>query len=406
MKLLANGGSAPVKLLKFVTSFGSGGTEHQVLNLSRNLDRLQFDLRFGCLRRLGDILADYEKLDTPITEFHIRSLYRPQTVLQQLRFAAHLRAQRIQIVHSYNFHANMFTIPAARMAGVPVVLASIRDQGVYLNPAQKLAHKCVCQFADKILVNATSIRQWLLAQGYRPDKLTVLRNGVDMSLYEQHTSGIALRRELGIPESSPIVVMLSRLNPQKGVAEFIRAAAMLAPSHPNVRFLIVGTKHHLVNGVVCEDTQYLVDLQQLAHDLGIGDRVMLTGRRGDTAAILMEAAISVLPSHSEGLSNTLLESMAAGTPTVATNVGGNPELVKDHVNGLLVPVKSPQRLAAAIASILDNPSMARRFSEQAKHMARENFSLAKMAADTQAFYLDELRRTKRTQSMRSDIRYE
>jgi glycosyltransferase involved in cell wall biosynthesis len=310
--------------------------------------------------------------------------------MQQWRFAAYLRSQRIQIMHSYNFYANMFAIPAARMARIPVVLASIRDRGVYLTPKQKLAQKAVCRLADRILVNAESIREWLLEQGYQESRISVIKNGVDMSRYTGTSNSSHIRRDLDIPESAPIVVLIARLNPQKGVDEFIRAAAMLKRSHPNARFLIVGAKLQYQEGVFSQDQKYLDELQQLADDLGVGDNVIFAGHRNDTPEILAEAAISVLPSHSEGLSNTLLESMAAGVPTVATNVGGNPELVKDHFNGILIPVKSPARLAQAIQEILDDPRLANRLGNQARMMASNEFSLEKMTADTERLYRAEL----------------
>jgi glycosyltransferase involved in cell wall biosynthesis len=376
--------------MKVMTTYFHGGTEGQVLNLVRHLDRRAFDLRFACLRKGGDMLAEFEKLRIPISEYRIKNLYRPQTFMQQWRFAAHLRTQNIQIAHSYNFYANMFAIPAARMARVPVVLASIRDRGVYLTPNQKMAQKWVCQLADRILVNAESIREWLVEQGYQDSRISVIKNGVDMSRYTGLGNSAHIRRELGIPDSSPIVVMIARLNPQKGVDEFIRAASLLRLSHPDVRFLIVGAKLQFQEGVFSHDREYLQELNQLAADLGVAESVIFAGHRTDTPEILAQAAISVLPSHSEGLSNTLLESMAAGIPTVATNVGGNPELVKDQVNGILIPVKSPEHLAQAMRVILDDSQLAHRFGRQARIMANENFSLEKMTADTQALYHDEL----------------
>ena len=127
----------PVRLHKVLTNFVPGGTERQVLNLVRGLDRGMFELDFSCLDRTGGYLEAFEALKVPIAEYRIRKLYHPQCFLQQLRFASMLRARRIHITHSYNFYANVFAIPAARLAGVPVVLASVRDRGVYLTAAQK-----------------------------------------------------------------------------------------------------------------------------------------------------------------------------------------------------------------------------------------------------------------------------
>lgn len=383
----------PIKLLKVMTSFYSGGTEGQVLNLVRRLNRSEFDLQSACLRKEGDIIKEFEKLDFPITEFQIKNLYSPGTIMQQLRFARFMQKQQIQIVHSYNFYSNVFTIPAAKIAGIPVILASIRDRGIYLTPAQKKVQKWVCGMADKILVNAESIREWMLEQGYAATKIEVIKNGIDLSRYTKVKGGSKIREELGIPESAPVILLLSRLNAQKGVDDFIDAAVEVNKTHPDIRFLIVGAKLHYANGVFSEDTQYSKDLQKKAEAYGIGNRVIMTGLRKDVPEILAEAAISVLPSYSEGLSNTLLESMAAGIPVVTTNVGGNPELILDNVNGFLVPVKSPQLLAQAMIRIIDDPMLALRFSQQTRIMATENFSLEKMAIDTQKLYHAELKKT-------------
>lgn len=391
----ASSGSSPIRLLKVLTTFFSGGTEGQVLNLARNLDRQQFDLRLACFRKDGNMLEEFEKLQVPISEFRIKKLYHPQTYLQQLRFASHLRQQRIQIVHAYNFYANVFALPAARLAGVPVVLASIRDRGVYLTSAQKKAQKWACSFADRVMVNCDSIRDWLLEQGYQTSRIEVIKNGIDMSLYTGRLAGSKFREELGIAESAPIIMLLSRLNRQKGVDDFIKAASRLKDSHPDARFVIVGSKLQYVPNESNEVHQYMTELKQLAQSLDVERQVIFAGSRKDTPAVLAEAAISVLPSYSEGLSNSILESMAAGIPTVATAVGGNPELIKENVNGLLVPVQSPVALALAIAKILDNPLLAKRLGKKARQMASESFSLTRMVAATEALYLDHLSHSKR-----------
>jgi len=387
----------PVNLMKVVTAFYKGGTEGQVLQLVRCLDHKRFKLQFACLHKVGDTLDEFERMQIPVTEFNIPSLYDPRILLQQARFAAHLRRQNTQIVHSYNFYSNMFALPAARLARVPVVIASIRDRGVYLSPAQKLLQRWVCRLADRILVNADSIRDWLVEQGLPATKISVIKNGIDMSQYPARTTTSLLREELRIPSGVPVVVLMARLNPQKGVTDFIHAAAMVNRTHPDVHFLIVGASLHYADGVIAEAPQYPQELKALIGALDMQHRIQLTGNRSDTPDILANAAISVLPSHSEGLSNTLLESMAAGVPTIATDVGGNPELVRPGVNGLLVPVCAPAALAAAMNTILDQPALASHFSTEALKLATRDFSLAAMTAATEALYHAELARQRRGQ---------
>ncbi len=383
-------GAMPIRLLKVLTNFHPGGTERQVLNLVRGMDRSAFDLAFACLDRTGEFLESFEACDLPIEEFRIPRLYEPRCFLQQYRFAAHLKQQRVQILHSYNFYANVFAVPAARLAGVPLVLASVRDRGVYLTAAQKKWQRWVLGLADRVLVNADSIRDWLLEQGLREGRISVIRNGIDLSRYQPGRVAPNIRQALAIPESAPLVVLVARLNPSKGIDDFIRAAAMIAPRMPDARFLVVGADLRSLDGEATEDTTYRSSLQQLATSLGVGQQVIFAGHRDDIPDILATAALSVLPSHSEGLSNTLLESMAAGVPIIATDVGGNPELVKEGINGQLVPVRSPEHLAAAMEQLLGDPEQRAMMGERARRMAWSDYSLAGMAAKTQRFYREQL----------------
>lgn len=385
-----------IRIMKVVTGFCTGGTELQVLNLARGLDRQQFDLSFACLEKEGNLLAEYEALQAAIAEFGIKKLYHPQCFLQQYRLAALLRKQRTQIMHSYNFYSNVFAIPAARLAGVPVVLASVRDRGVYLSSAQKQLQRRVLGLADRILVNADSIRDWLAGQGLKEDRISVIRNGIDLSRYPDDPAPSDVRREWGIPESSPIVILLARLDPKKGIEDFIRAVGIIAEKHPTARFLIVGATMDVTDGVVSEVDSYRDQMLALVESLDLTEQVIFTRHRDDTPDLLAESTISVLPSLSEGLSNTLLESMAAGVATIATDVGGNPELVKDGVNGKLVPVKSPEHLARAMDSLLSDPELCQKLGMQGRVMAREGYSLPGAVERIQQLYRDQLRQAKRT----------
>lgn len=379
-----------IRLMKVVTNFSNGGTEGQVHNLVGLLDRNEFELRMGCLHKSGVFLKEVERWGIPVKEFHVDSLYMPKTFLQQVRLAAYLRKQHIQIMHSYNFYSNVVAIPAAKLAGVPLIIASIRDRGVYLNRAQKHVQKWACGLADKILVNAESIREWLLEEGYSANKIEVIKNGIDLSLYECNIKSTAIHKELSLPTSAPLVVMLARLNYQKGINDFLQAAVTVSKSFPDARFLVVGEKLDFKDGEFVQDVAYQDQLKAMCKDLGIQDRVVFTGHRTDVPALLAEATVSVLPSHSEGLSNTLLESMAAGVPVVATRVGGNPELIQDGVNGFLVPPISSAELAEAIDRLLADPALAREFGDRSRRMAEMRFSMQNMVNSTQAFYRSQL----------------
>lgn len=388
-----------IQLLKFVTLFGVGGTEKQFMSLAGLLDRERFNLSFGCLKLWGDLLEEVARQQFKVTEYPLRSFYRPNALRQMRRFASALRKERIQIVHSYNFYANVFSIPAARMAGVPCVIASIRDMGAYMTPMQKRVHKFICRFADRIVVNADAIRRWLIDQGYAAGKITVIRNGLDLTRFGVRSDGGALRREFWIPPHVPLVVMLSRLNPQKGVEYFLEAAALVKQRCPRAHFLIVGEAYINTGGVFRPDQVYRKQLGHRAVKLGISDHVRFTGMRRDVPEILGAAAVSVLPSFSEGISNTLLESMAAGASVVATRVGGAPEIIEDGKHGLLVPPGDAEALADAICRLLEDPVLAARLSAQARKRVEAEFSFERMVQQTEDLYAELLERKSKGRGM-------
>jgi len=366
--------SKKIKLLQMLTNFHIGGTERQVANLALGIDSSHFDLHLGCLRHSGELLAELETLRVPRSEFRIGSLYSPKTFWQGIRLAHYVRRNLIQIVHSYGFYPNVFTIPVARLAGASIVVASIRNTCDLLTPLQRFLQKLVCRLADCVLVNAEAIRDNLVEQGYDRSRIVVIRNGITQSAFVGKTRGDALRRDLGVPHSARLVAVFSRLNRLKGVRYFLDAAIVVAERFPDAYFLVVG------------DGGSKQELEEQAHRLGLGQRIVFTGFRGDVPDLLAESAISVLPTLSEGTSNTLLESMAAGVPVIATRVGGNPEVIEEGVSGLLVPPRDSAALAAAIERLLVDEDLAKRLGQAGMRRVSELFSIEGSVHETEHLY--------------------
>jgi glycosyltransferase involved in cell wall biosynthesis len=371
--------TSKVKILKFLTSFDIGGTERHVVNLLRGLDRSKFDVTMACLRRQGPFLKDIERLDIPVQEYSLGSFRSRKALQELLRCARWIRANGVQIVHTYGFYSNVFGIPAAKLGGAPYVIASIRDT-LEFPPVQSGVHKLVCRFADAIFVNADVIRRRLVAEGYNGAKITVFKNGVDLSRFARKDESGKLRQEFGLYPTAPVIVVLSRLSKVKGIDYFLEAAATVAKRFEEARFLIVGDFK--------DDPAYKATLKRQAVRLGLGRRVIFTGFRLDVQEILSEAIMSVLPCHAgEGLSNAILEAMAAGLPVVATTVGGNPELVADGKTGLLVPPRDPGALANAMSLLLADPRKAQAFGAAGKQRVLTEFLLERMVRETENFYL-------------------
>ncbi len=369
------------RLLEFMTSFHIGGTERQVLNLMNGLDPEQFELHMASLDKVGPLLEEVTSSGIPVSEYKTKNLYNLGAMNARLRFARYLRRHAIEIVHSYGFYSNVFAIPAARFARVPVVIASIRDCGEALTTAQNRVQRMFCRMADCILTNAEGVRTWLVDQGYPAGKIQVIRNGIVRSRSADGPPAGKLRRELGLAADTPLVAVLSRLNAMKGIEYFLEAAVAVSRRFPAVRFLVIGGANYTGGG------GYKMEIEKYAADLGLGSHVIFTGFRTDVHEILPEINVTVLPSLSEGLSNSLLESMAAGVPVIATRVGGTPEAVEDGTTGLLVPPRDPGSLVQAMERMLENPELARNFGEAGRRRVTNLFSIEKMVQQTESLYL-------------------
>jgi glycosyltransferase involved in cell wall biosynthesis len=359
----------PPTILKFLTKFALGGTERQFVYLTKGIDKTRFNVRVGCLSREGDFLKEIEALSIPISEYPITSLWSPRIVRGQWRLAQDLRRQRVQVVHAYGFYPNVFSVPAARFAGC-ISIASVRDTGAFSSQVKlkTLSQKAACLLADRVIANSSAVRSWLVNLGVNENHINVIPNGI--ALDGRH------ERRLGF-QKAPVVTVVSRLNPRKGIEYFLEAAATVAERFPGARFLIVGGPYNAA---------YQSSLEALAERLQVARQVVFTGERNDVKELLRETTLAVLPSLSEGMSNVLLESMAAGLPVVATNVGGNPELVQNGKTGFLVPARDPAALSNAIIRILEQPELGLCLGAAGYQRVSTHFSLSTTVRRTEELY--------------------
>jgi L-malate glycosyltransferase len=381
-----------IRLLKIVPTLRYGGTERQVMTLSASLDPSRFRVELACLRPGGSLAAEAVRHGLPVDSYEIGPFHSPRTLALQTRLARDIVRRRIDVVHAYNFYGNVFAVPPARLAGAPVVIASIRDCGPYLSPMQLRVQRLVCRAATCVAVNAGAVRDWLVAGGYDRDRIVVIPNGVDLERFRAPVDAASVRRGLGFEPDALLVTVVSRVTRLKGLEQFIGAAAALSELHPRARFVVAGEP-------APGDGLYLASLERLAARLGIGNRMVFAGLRLDVPALLGASTVAVMPSLSEAMSNALLESMAAGAPTVATRVGGTPEALTDGETGLLVPPDDNAALARAIDRLLADPATAAGFGRAARRTIEQRFSLRAMVAATEQLYVDLLwSRTPRKQA--------
>jgi len=375
------------RVLNVVPTLMCGGTENQFMALTRMLDRTRFDVEFACLRRWGGFVDELVERNIPLTEYPVATFRSVTAIRQQARLARHITRRHVDIVHAYNFYGNVFATPPARLVA-PVTIASIRDRAPYLTAMQKRLQRYACQFADCILVNAAAVRDWLIGEGYDASKIAVIRNGVDLSRFEASPASMPLRHELSIDARTPLVGVISRLTRLKGLEHFLEAAAIVRSRVPDIRFVIVGETSPMDRG-------YLGELQRYAERCGVAQDVIFTGLRRDVPAVLSSLTVSVMPSLNEALSNVVLESMAAGAPTVATRVGGTPEAIVDGVTGLLVEPADSAALADAIVRLLHDRQLAAHLGRAARERIADHFSVKRMVCATEDLYVGLLERKRR-----------
>ena len=196
----------------FNNGFLHGGTERQFVRVAQNLNRNNYELFVGCLRRCGPFLNMIEPLGIPIIEFPIRSLHGFETMRWFWRLVQFLRHNRIAVLHAFDFYSNAFAIPAARLAGVPVVLASRRELLEARNSWQRNIVRAVCWLATGVVANSRAVEADMYRSGFaKPGKLTVIHNGIDCDVVQPTKPPEQTRRQLDIPEGTPLVSLVADL---------------------------------------------------------------------------------------------------------------------------------------------------------------------------------------------------
>lgn len=340
-----------------------GGTEHYAVRLAEGLrDR-------GCAVRVlwaHDVVGERVRaagLDGARLrlrgDFDLAGLWR---------LTADLRRHRTDVLLTTKWREYLPGGLAARLAGVRRHVISL---GLRVVPRDDLKRRLIFRLADRVLVNAAEIRDALLtAPWIRADRVHVVHNGVDLPRFAAPADGAGFRRELGIPADAPLLLNIGALTPQKDHANLLRAAARLRATHPDVFVAVVG------------EGFLRPELEALAHEVGLGDRVRLAGFRADVRSALAAADLFVLSSDNEGMPWVLMEALAAGLPIVATDVSGTRACVEQDVTGRIVSPTDPAALAAACAALLDDPAARVRMSAAARALAVARFDAERMVDQT------------------------
>jgi glycosyltransferase involved in cell wall biosynthesis len=377
-----------LEVLMVIGSLDVGGAERHVAQIAPELVRRGWDVAVYCLTEpgvLGTRLRE-EGLDVQASPWRRADLIAGSIVMRSLHLATsaawlclYMLRRRPQIVH--------FFLPAAYLAGGicawvtnrPIRIMSRRSLNNYqqrrpvLAKLERYFHK---QMAA-IVGNAEAVLTQLRAEEHIPwDRLGLIYNGVEPAAMEPGRSREDTRRLLGIPQEALVILIVANLIPYKGHRDLVEGLAGISHRLPSPwRLVCVGRD----NGVGDE-------LEALAERLGIAGNVLWLGLRDDVPELVHAADIGVSSSHEEGFSNAVLEGMVAGLAMVATDVGGNAEAVAHGSNGLIVPPRDPEALAAAILTLGLDAELRARYGAEGRRRVVEEFSLSHCVDQYESLY--------------------
>ncbi|MCW8984263.1 MAG: glycosyltransferase family 4 protein [Thermoanaerobaculales bacterium] len=322
-----------IRVLLAITRLELGGAQRVVLHTARKLDRSSFDVALAW--GPGDLLDDEAVAISELERIPVPTLIRPVAPISDLRALVSLRAAlrsfQPQVVHTHSSKAGILGRLAARLEGVPAVHTV---HGFGFTPLQtapmrffyRAAEKTMARFTDHfVTVSETDRRRGIEMGLFSPEKATVIRAAIDLERFRAAADGDAARERLGVPVGPPVVTQVGNFKPQKAPLDFVRVAATVHEQLPGAWFVMVG------DGPLRESAR------NLARELGIADRMVFSGWWDDVPGLLAATSVSVLTSRHEGLPCSVVESLAAGVPVVATAVDGTVEVVRSGDNGLLAP---------------------------------------------------------------------
>jgi glycosyltransferase involved in cell wall biosynthesis len=354
---------SPIPIAIFVDRFIPGGTQRQLIELLRRIDKQRFRVHPVCFHDDGPWTSRVSALGDPITKFPISGFAKPATARQLLRFARWCRQNDIAVLHAWEIYSNVFALAGAALAGVPLRIGSRRGLGG--PPAVRRLQTLACRTAHRMVANSRAAANQLIDQGIPERRIDIIPNGIDLSMFP-------VRRDFSRART---ITMVACLREGKRIDVLVTAAARVIARYPDVQFQIVG------------DGPCRERLVEQAGATGVLPRMRFMGHRDDVPAILSASDLFVLPSESEASPNVVLEAMAAALPVVASRVGGIPELVEDGVTGHLVPPGNPDVLATALLDLLDHPSRRAAFGRSGRARIEQQYSFDRMVAQFETLYL-------------------
>ena len=356
-------GTRPRRILYMMDYFfgTEGGTETQVLELILGLDRARYEPAFVTLQASNYIERGNFPCKAQVLNIH--SMSAPSTILKMLAFAMDIRRSNIDIVHLYFNDAAVLAPLFCKLGGAKVI-ASRRDMGFWYTPRIVYALRVSNRFVDRIAVNSNAVKLNVVkVEKYPESRIKVIYNGLNKNRIESNKEPI-FREIFKIDIDHQVVGTVSNLYDVKRPKDLIQAFKKVNERMKGVHLVLIGG-----------GPKEIEPLKMFADKLNIKkEHIHFTGRIMNPISLIKHFDVCVSCSESEGLSNAILEYMGCAKPVVCTNVGGNPELIRNGYNGFLVDKGNIHLLAERIHAILSDNHLGKTLGEHGRELFLREFT--------------------------------
>ncbi len=364
-----------IKVLYLITELSIGGAQKALYRLLKSLDRSSFDPVVVCLyNRTGLVSKQIQELDIEVIGLEMNAKWRWDAFW---RLGKNLSQYKPTILHTWMFHANLPGRILGQIARIPIIISSERTMGQegYL---RRFLNRLTSGLSDAIICVSDNVAIYAAQKiGIYEKKIFTIPNGIDISAFEASPTQQIARKNNKLPGEKIIIGAIGRPRWVKGFDVLISAVAKI--TELNILLLFVG------------DGPDQYKLRQLVKNIGQSDRIFFWGDQSEIQEILPILDILVNSSFHEGMSNIILEAMAAGLPVVATAVGGTPEVVVDGETGLLVPPGDPDSLAAALLRLIQDKDLRTKMGLAGRKRVRKYFTIEETVRKTETLYFELLR---------------
>ncbi len=364
-----------MKIAHVVENLERGGLERMVIDLAHAQKAAGHDVQVACLFQSGALAAELERSGIGVVACGKRSGFDLAAIS---RLRVWLRARAGGVLHTHNAGAHYHAVLAATGIGFRRIINTRHSMSApdHRHRRERL-YRCAMPRTDLVATVCDAARVRCAGQGVSPrGGVRAVPNGIRVETIAPTSAAAraALASTLELGDGARIVGTVGRLNPIKDQSNLVRAFAAVQVALPTAALVVAG------------DGAMLGELRSLAESLGLSSRVRFLGDRGDVQRLLSGFEVFALSSRTEGYSIALLEACTAGLPIVATDVGGNREIVAHGRNGLLVPPQDPDALAAALQAVLGKPAHAQAMGDAGRAWALREATLDAMAARYERLY--------------------